>query len=98
MKRSFIIGIDSTSKEQAKSIEDWLKESGAGWWHWIDGMWLVVSHDSNMTVTSIREKLKTLAPGVTHLVIAVERITWAGYGPNSDERNMFTWLRNNWDT
>ena len=96
MKRLFVIGIDSTTKEQAKSIEEWLNKSGLSWWHWIDGMWLVVSHDSAITAASIRDKLNTLAPEVTHLAIAVEPITWAGFGPNSEKRNMFNWLRKNW--
>ena len=97
MNRFFIIGIDPITKEHFLAIEAWVKEKDVGWWHWIDGMWLIVSSDPTLSVTSIRDQLKEVANGVTNLVVEIDPITWSGFGPESEQRNMFTWLHKYWN-
>lgn len=96
MKRFFVIGIDPISKEETEGIEEWLNESEVSWWHWIDGMWLVVSRDSAISVSDIRNNIHIIANDATNLVVEIEPVTWSGFGPKSKERNMFTWIRQNW--
>ena len=95
MKRFFIIGVDPTTKEQSEAITNWVKAKGA-WWHWIDGMWLMVSSDQSISVTTIRDQLKAMADGVYSLVIEVDPKNWSGFGPNSEKRNMFEWIHKHW--
>ena len=96
MKRFFVIGIDPISKEESEGIEDWLSASEVNWWHWIDGLWLVVSHDPNLSVSDIRDNVRTISNNTTSLVVELEPVTWSGFGPRSEKQNMFTWIRKNW--
>ena len=96
MSRFFVIGINPTTSEQTDSIRNWLQSQNGTWWHWIDGMWLVVSHDPNVTAASIRENIDRLTPGVHNLVLQVQPINWSGFGPKSENRNMFTWIESVW--
>ena len=43
-------------------------------------MWLMATYDPNMTALSIRDKLKTLAPGVTTLVAGCRPERMGGMG------------------
>ena len=94
MRRHFVIGINPVTETQSESIRNWVS-SNYSWWHWIDGLWLV-STQQDLDVTTIREKLKELAPRVTHLVLEVDPVTWSGFGPKSENRNMFMWLKDHW--
>ena len=100
MKRFFIIGVNPTTKEGTEGIKDWLKdwkkEEKVGWWHWIDGMWLIVSRDPDISVSSIRDKVRKITNGATSLVVEIEPKTWSGFGPASETRNMFRWIHRNW--
>ena len=96
MKRYFVIGIDPTTKEQQKSIQEWLDSQDGSWWHWIDGMWLVVTNDSSIKVSEIRDEVVGRAPGVTSLVLEVKSVTWSGYGPKTEKRDMFKWIKSLW--
>ena len=83
-------------KENTKGIRDLLNEENVGWWHWIDGMWLMVSHNPNISVSSIRDKVRKIASGANILVVEIEPKTWSGFGPKSETRNMFRWIHQNW--
>ena len=95
MTRYFVIGTDAMKPDQSDSIRKWAQAQTA-WWHWIDGLWLIISTNDNMDVGSIRDKLRELAPGVSQLVLEVNPESWSGFGPKSENRNMFTWLNANW--
>ena len=94
MRRYFAIGIDPVTEDQSNSIRDWLS-GDYGWWHWIDGLWLI-STSTDLDVTTIRDKICELAPNVNNLVLEVHPVTWSGFGPSSEKRNMFDWLKNDW--
>ena len=96
MKRFFVIGTNPTTLDQTASIQTWLRGLNTNWWHWINGTWLIVSNDPEITPAAIRDKLNDLAPKVHALVLEVEPITWSGFGPKSEKRNMFKWIRANW--
>ncbi len=95
MRRHFFVGIDSQTKEINESIRKWIEEQEAFWWHWIDGVWLIV-FEKEINAQSIREQIKGLAPGSTLLVSEVVIKDWAGFGPSKDDRSMFNWLQENW--
>ena len=96
MTRHFIIGMDSVKSDQTKAISAWLNEHGCGWWHWVDGMWLIDSDSDELDVVTVRDKICEIAPGVNNLVLEVDPDSWAGYGPQSEKRDMFKWLKDSW--
>lgn len=87
--------------EQDDKFIDFVKSLGLGYWHWIDGSWLLVdSRNREGLHTAIRDKLLEIAPGKNSFVAAVETSKeWAGFGPSDKqdtEKNMFHWLHKNW--
>lgn len=96
MRRYFVIGIDSATKNQSDAIKEWLESDDKfGWWHWIEGLWLVTSH-GDMNSEQIRDKILDIIPDIRNLVIEVHPQTWYGYGPKGENYNMFTWLHDYW--
>ena len=97
MTRYFVVGTDLVSKEQDKRFREWVdQEDGVTWWHWIEGVWLLSTFEHEMTVAAIRDKIGEIAPGTTNLVLEVTPDTWAGHGPSSEKKNMFSWLKKEW--
>ena len=98
MRKRFIIGLDSTTKEQNEAFLEFVKEHGVGWWHWLGNFWLLADSGGRFSADDVRNKLKETHPGVHTLVIELSEHgdTWAGYGPKSENRNMFKWLRETW--
>jgi len=98
MKKQFVIALNSTTEEQEKMFLEYIKSNGFGWWHWIDNFWLVVDTQDKLSAEKLRDDLENIFPKVRKLVIEIfsESSTWAGYGPNGEQRNMFNWLHNTW--
>lgn len=95
MRRWFVVGTESITAEQEKSFVDYIQSTRMGWWHWIPNFWLCTGDDApNCDV--IRDKFLTIAPGKDIIVVEVNPITWAAYGPKSDKRDMFPWLNSTW--
>ncbi len=101
MKKRFIVAIQGMTAEQEQAFADFLDSKSCGWWHWIYNFWLVVDPSETLTAASLRDEINTISPGLKRLVVDVtesRRAVWAGYGPSSEERNMFNWLREDWDS
>jgi hypothetical protein len=97
MRRRFVIAVDDIDKEQRRAITNIFRGNGA-WWHWIDNFWLYTTTDPAITVSQLRDEIKTAAPDATLIVLEFPKdITWAGYGPGGNEKNMYTWLKETWD-
>jgi hypothetical protein len=91
MKKFFVVGIEPMTAEQDRSFIEYLRGLRVGWWHWIPNFWLVTGN-TEAGCSEIRDELDRIAPGNTNLVLEVDPINWAGFGPTTDERNMFVWL------
>ena len=96
MSRYFVVGLNHTTKDQTNALQEWIENNDLNWWHWVDGMWLLISNRRDLEVSTIRDRLNALAPGVTALVLEVEPVTWSGFGPKTGVRDMFKWLKANW--
>ena len=99
MKKRFVVAVDKSTPEQDQAFREWVSGS-YGWWHWISSMWLIVDLNGILTAMAIRDKVNECYPGVTTFVVEIREdgsTTWSGFGPKAEERNMFTWIRNNWD-
>ena len=96
MTRYFVICTDPITKGQSDSLREWIKQEDLSWWHWIDGTWLISSEKEDIDSDILVEKVQEFAKGTTCLVMEINPATWVGYGPNSEDRNMFTWLEELW--
>lgn len=100
MKKRFVVLIDSSTKEQNDAFLNFIRQSGVfGWWHWLNGSWLLVSSSPLNTSQQIRDKITEIYPGVNNIVLEFREdgtSTWNGFGPQSEERNMFKWMHENW--
>ena len=99
MKKRFIVILDSHKPEQAKRFNDEFVRGSFGWWHWISNAWLLIDSKGNWTAAEIRQQTSEFFPGINNFVLELRgdgTDTWAGFGPKSEKRNMFTWLDQNW--
>ncbi len=92
MKKRFILVIDGATKEQQNIITIFFKDR-MGYWHWFSDAWLLTDSSNTWTVSSIRDKVQELIPGINMIVLAIESDTeWAGFG----QANRFDWLNDTW--
>lgn len=98
MRKRFIIANQDTTQKQADEITKYVKNLGLAWWHWIDGVWLVVDGVGSLTAGQIRDEIARISPKANCLVFefGVGVDTWSGRGPNDPESSMFEWLHNQW--
>jgi|GEM_PF-842201 hypothetical protein len=100
MKRRFVILLDRSTPEQNKAFIEFLKTSDInGYWHWLNNSWLIATYNLEITGAQIRDKIKEIFPDVNNMVLVLNEDgtdTWAGFGPKSEDRDMFRWLRTNW--
>ncbi|AYZ32601.1 hypothetical protein [Serratia sp. FDAARGOS_506] len=99
MRRKYIVALDSSTAEQNEEFRKYIKKNGMGWWHWLNNFWLLTDSEGKKTAGDIRTDIRKFFPGIRLLVLQIDKEgdTWAGFGPNSDEKNMFTWLKSTWD-
>lgn len=96
MRNRYIVNITGEiSKEKNEAFLQFIKDSNLAWWHWLSNTWLIVDTHSNIDLVSLRDKTKEIFKA-DNLIIQIFDGKWAGFGPNNEERNMFTWLKNNW--
>ena len=97
MSNRFIIAVEGLDLDKQKRMSEYFSEH-CSWWHWIDGFWLLVDNSGQLSVTNLRDKVREIdASNNTLLVLQVSTHNWAGYGPMSDEKNMFKWLEKYFD-
>lgn len=99
MKMRFVVLLDSATKEQNLAFLEFIKASNIAWWHYLNTTWLLYDENNRVSAEILRNKLMELYPGVYNLVLEFgpEGDTWYGYGPSSENRDMFSWLRSNWN-
>ena len=96
MRNRYIVNITGEiSKEKNEAFLQFIKNNKLAWWHWLSNTWLIVDTKSKIDLVSLRDKTKEIFKA-DNLIIQVNDGKWAGFGPNNEERNMFTWLKNNW--
>jgi len=100
MKKRFVVAVDTPiSEEQKKAFREYVRQHGAGWWNWIDGLWLLVDPTGRMNAESLRDTVTSSFPGQNNIVLEFPDEgddTWSGFGPNTAKKNMFPWLTQNW--
>lgn len=99
MSKRYIVALDSSTNEQNYALQDFIKENSLGWWYWIKTFWLIIDSKEKFSASDIRDVLNRTHPKVDCLVIELNEHgdTWAGYGPATEEKNMFKWIKKNWE-
>jgi hypothetical protein len=95
MARRFVIGIDDVTAEQKQALRNVFKEHGS-WWNWIPNFWLVTT-GADTTTSYLRDRIGELVPGVNCMVIEADDKDWSGYGPATERRDMFKWVKRTWE-
>lgn len=103
MKRRFVIGIDGETSQDVSSILNYIDELDCAWWHWIDNFWLLTTRDNDLKVSAIRDKIKKICGKKNVVVLEVNNITWATFGPQSDDsssksKSFSKWIRDTWSS
>ena len=96
MTKKFVVGVENLSPEQQKLFRDFIQKDGSGWWHWIEGLWLVDAATDELTVSKIRDKIKNISKDSNTLVLEVSPITWATFGPESEDYSFKKWVQESW--
>ena len=98
----FVVLLDSVTPEQDKSFRSWLIENNVGYWHWLSHCWLINKGSSEqINASKIRDKAIELYDNTHVLVLELrgtaDSDTWSGYGPKTEKRDMFKWLKSDWN-
>ena len=98
MKKRFIICINNSTKEQDEEFMTFIRSNNLSWWHWLSNIWLISDKQGKLTASQIRDEIKIIFDNEYNLVLEInnEKDTWAGFGPKTEDKNMFKWLKNNW--
>ena len=101
MKKRYIVCINNSNSYWEKKFVNYLKKNSLGWWHWIDGVWLVTDYYGRLSSEIIRNDLMDIFPNIRIMVIQLNQNgtdTWHSAGTASPEENekMFNWLHEFW--
>jgi hypothetical protein len=97
MTKRFIIVLDTCTKEQEEAVRLSIKD--LTWWHWLPNVWLLTDTTGAFSAITLRDHIRKAIPMVYILVFELndKGDTWAGYGPSTEQRNMFDWIRRNFE-
>jgi len=99
MKKRFVVLIEVSTEDQNVLMLEWIKSEAIGWWHWFQNIWLLSNKHGHLEASTIRDKVREIYGTANVLVLEIKGTedTWSGYGPKGENRNMFTWLRSDWN-
>ncbi len=96
MKKRFVVAVAGLTTSETKQVSNLFRDK-YGWWHWIDGFWLLTDSSNTLTTKDIRDMIATVKPNSRRIVLEVSNSgDWSGHGPNSEKKDMFRWIRETW--
>jgi hypothetical protein len=98
MRKRFIVMVDKGPENAEEKFKNWIGERKLGWWHWIDGAWFLVGTADELTPSDVRDAVRECYGPANCMVLEVKgnRGKWAGFGPKTDNDDMFAWFLKNW--
>lgn len=98
MKKRFIICINNSTKDQEEEFIEFLRGKKVLWWHWLTNTWLVIDSEGKLNASYLRGHIVKIFKQEHSIVFELKNNedTWAGFGPNGLDRNMFKWIKENW--
>jgi hypothetical protein len=98
--KRFIVAVDSSTKEQNDAFREYVKAiAPQRWWHWLEDLWLLVDVTGKINAAQLRDKATEVYLTENIMVFELSSTghdTWAGYGPQTTDRNMFNWIEKYW--
>jgi hypothetical protein len=100
MKKRFVVLIESSTKEQNEIFLNWIKSEGVGWFYWFQNAWLLTNIRGHLSASDIRDQVGHAYGQANTIVLELQggNDTWAGFGPNTEKRDMFKWINANWNS
>jgi hypothetical protein len=100
--KKYVALVQAMTAPQDKQLIEFFEGKKWGYWHWIDGGWLItdaIGLDAN-PCAAIRDEILKIAPEKFSCVFEVTTVPnqWAGFGPQAEGNSMFTWLKDHWVT
>ena len=95
-KRRFVVIIEEETPEEISSFGKYLEERDFGWWHWVSNVWLLTVHNEQLSAVEIRDELRKITRDKVTMVIEVNSVTWAGFGPTTGEKDISKWMIDIW--
>lgn len=98
MKKRYVVCVNKSTEDQDQIFLDYIKEQGFGWWHYLKDTWLLVDSLGESSSAKIRDVVKESFDNEYNMVFQLDEDegTWSGFGPKSENRNMFKWINENW--
>lgn len=98
MKKRFVICVNSSTKEQENKFVEFIKTQNVGWWHWLTNTWLISDSNGKTNASHWRKNAVEIFKQEHILVLEIgqDNDTWSGFGPSSEDKNMFKWIKDNW--
>jgi hypothetical protein len=99
MKKRFVVLIESSTKEQNDSFLGWIESENIGWFHWFQNTWLLSNPRGHLSASDIRSQVKQAYGSANTLILELQGTndTWSGFGPNTEQKDMFKWVKRNWN-
>ena len=98
MTKRFVVLLGSATKDQDDAFLNFIKSNRLGWWHWFPNSWLLKKLNSDIGASDLRDAARDIYGRANNLVIELNdnEDTWSGFGPKTENKDMFHWIRENW--
>lgn len=93
--RKFVVVVKEETSEDISSFLKYIKEQDFGWWHWVSNVWLLTTYNKRITAGELRDKFRDISGNKTVVVLEVQAVTWATFGPTGED-GIAKWIRDNW--
>ena len=99
MKKRYIVCINNSTQAQDEKFVEFARNNNISWWHWLSNTWLLSEKSGKLGAADIRDALRDIYNDEYNMVIEIsaEKDSWAGFGPKSEEKNMFKWIKKQLD-
>jgi hypothetical protein len=88
----YVVVVDGETPEQRNALTQFVKGSGAGYWHWVGPAWLIVDTAGRDEIWW-RESFRKLLPvSANIIVINADTASYAAFSPAGSHK----WLDETW--
>jgi hypothetical protein len=98
MGKRYIVCVDNSTVDQEKEFLEYLRENNFGWWHHLNNTWLLAKATKNSEKEGIRDNVRKIFMNENNMIFELnsDESSWAGFGPNTEDSDMFKWIKKNW--
>ena len=96
MKRRFILVTENLTPEEETQLRASLGTPYL--WHWLPNAWLLLDLVGSVTVNTIRDAFRLIAPSKQCLVLEVDHKQWASMEKKTPNGTLSDWIKSSWVT